>query len=973
MIPPPTPTAPKPSPRPASRPRNRWGWRLAAVAALSTSAAGAAAAEPDGPVQFNRDVRPILVSNCLSCHGGVKQQGGISFVYADQVLPPDGWAVEPGDPDASPLIERVEMDDPDLRMPPPEHGPPLTPREVDVLRRWIAEGASWQDHWAFEPPVEPPLPGVNDQQWPREDLDRYVLARREQEGLASTPDAPPYRWLRRASLDLTGLPPTPAQRRRFLSELESDGEAAYQQAADRLLASPHYGERWASVWLDQVRYADSMGLGLDSPRSVWQYRDWVIRSLNADLPYDQFTVKQIAGDLLPGRDPDNLVATACQRLTQSNEEGGTDDEEFRVAAVLDRVNTTWQAWQGMTFGCVQCHSHPYEPFRHEDYYRFTAFFNNTADSDLDDDAPTYRAPNDPADNKQAEQLDEEIRSLGEQIWAAGHELLSDEQAWRPLTGLTASANNATRLQVERAGDHDEFFTVGTIERGARFTLEAPLPADLQPLTAIRGVVLPGAPETARADSEWGFVWSRVEAELVVPSDEGEQVSPLKIARIIGDEPHPLFSPQASLDKRSRRGFSALSRIYHPRSAALVLEQPAEVPPGARLRLRIAHDVQMVGAFSLVSRRGHLAVSDRPGFTALLTAPALAEQRRRLGQLTKQRRAIPSTATPVMQERPAHLARESHVFERGLFLDKGPLVTPGVPESMPELPAGRPADRLALAQWLASPDNPLTARVAVNRVWARVFGAGLVETEEDFGSSGEPPSHPQLLDYLALRFQGEHGWRFKPLLRELILSSTYRQSEVATPAAKAADPANRLLSRGPRVRLPSEAVRDQALALAGLLSDQMYGPPVRPPLPEGVWRPFAAGDKWPAPEPGSPQRYRRSIYTYTKRSIPFPTFATFDQPSREFCAPRRLRSNTPLQALEVLNSEAFHECSVALAERMAGRGEDPREQVRWGFELVTCRPPTDSESDVLVELFEHPDGGGQAVAAALLNLDEVLMK
>ncbi|WP_390620784.1 PSD1 and planctomycete cytochrome C domain-containing protein [Posidoniimonas corsicana] len=935
------------------------------------SEAGGPESEPPTRVDFNQHIRPVFVSHCLSCHGGVKQQAGISFVYRDQVLPPEGWIVEPGDPGSSIIIDRVIEDDPSLRMPPAEHGPPLSSREIDLLRQWIAEGATWKEHWAFEPPPEPEVPTVKNHAWARSDIDRFVQARREQVGLDAPPDSAPHRWLRRVSLDITGLPPSPEELERFLAELDSLGDGAYGRVVDRLLASPHYGERWASVWLDQVRYADSKGLGLDGPRSIWKYRDWVIRSLNADMPYDQFTIKQIAGDLLPGRDPENLIATACHRLTQTNEEGGTDDEEFRIAAVLDRVNTTWQTWQGMTFGCVQCHDHPYEPFRHEDYYRFAAFFNSTVDTDLGDDAPLFAAPLQTADYKVAEQLDEQIQSLQESLWAKGFGMLEDDGSWTPLQGLSAKTSNATVLDVEEQSAHDEFTTVGTIQHGATFTLEAPLPAGLESLTAIKGVVLPLDPEAAKGDSEWGFVWSHVSAELLLPSQS--EAKPLDLVRVIGDEPHPIYDPQMSLDSKSGRGFAALSRIYYPRRVALVLSSPVVIPRGAKLRLTIAHRVQMVGAFSLTSRRGWLAVSGNPDFTDFANSPTIAKQREQLAKLQEQRREIRSTPTPVMQERPTHLARQTNVFERGLFLDKGKQVSAGVPSTMPPLSRNQPADRLAMAEWLASEKNPLTARVAVNRVWAQLFGVGLVETEEDFGSSGEPPSHPGLLDHLALRLQNQHDWRFKPLLRELVLSSTYRQSEVASSTAKTSDPNNRLLSRGPRHRLSSEMVRDQALALSGLLVRDLYGPPVKPPIPDGVWQPFAAYDRWPAAPRGDADRYRRSIYTYTKRSIPYPMFATFDQPSREFCSPRRLRSNTPLQALQTLNSESFDECTEALAERITQTTGTPEEQIAWGFKLVTCRPPKGEELTVLTELLEHPGGGAQAVAKVLLNLDEVLMK
>ncbi|MCG8648603.1 MAG: DUF1553 domain-containing protein, partial [Pirellulales bacterium] len=519
-------------------------------------------------------------------------------------------------------------------------------------------------------------------------------------------------------------------------------------------------------------------------------------------------------------------------------------------------------------------------------------------------------------------------------------------------------------------------TVGTVSRGTDITLRAPLPKQVDRLTALRITVLPLDPDKAVADSEWGFAWSHVTAGLLVPGEKDPRQLP--IARLIIDEPKPFFDPQESLNPKSNRGFAAYSRIHYPRQAALLLKTPVEIPAGARLQVTLKHRVYLLGAFALISRRGHLAVSTDERFTELLKDEQTASLRSQLAGLGKQRAAIKSTSVPILRERPEHLSRPTHVFVRGLFLTKDKEVTPNTPASLPPLPEGMPADRLALAKWLVSPQNPLTARVAVNRFWARLFGIGLVATEEDFGSSGEAPSHPQLLDFLALRFQHEHGWKVKGLIRELVLSSTYRQNSRSRPELLQRDPQNRWLARGPRHRLSAEVVRDQALAVSGLLNPKVFGPPVHPPIPEGVWRPFSANDKWETPQPGGEDRYRRSIYTYTKRSIPYPMFAAFDAPSREFCTPRRLQSNTPLQALMTLNDATFAECSAALAGRMQDSDQTPRRQLRHGFLLVTSRLPTDRELDDLVALYqvgaaEGQQGGLKAVASVLLNLDEFLTK
>ncbi len=947
------------------------------------------------PVDFSRDIRPIFNDHCVSCHGGVKQAGGVSFVYRDQVLgkaKSGNTVVVPGDLKSSELIYRVTTDDADDRMPPvDEHPEGLSVAEIATLKRWVNEGAPWGEHWAFVAPEPQTPPAVADSTWCRNGIDYFVKARLDAERIEPSPDAAPDRWLRRVSLDLTGVPPTPGERKAFLDDLEKRGEPAYAKIVDRLLMSPQYGERWASVWLDQVRYADSKGLGADGRRNIWKYRDWVINAFNSDLPFDQFTVEQIAGDLLPNRTMDDLVATAMHRLTQSNEEGGTDDEEFRIGAVIDRVSTTWQTWQGTTFGCVQCHSHPYDPIKHDEFYKFMAFFNNTSDTDLDEEWPVVRVPENPADYEKATLLDERIATLNETIWESDFAQLTDHNNWLPLSDIKASSNKSTQLVVETNGEYGEYHTVGTVEQDSDFTIESGFPEGMEQLTAIRFTGLPQNPKTAERDSEWGFVLSYVEAKLVVPGDEKPR--PIELTHIIADEPEPFQDPYESFNEKSRQGFGAYSRINQPRQIAFVLKQPLELPPGAVLRFTLKHRVYMLGAFPLIAQRGHLAVSDSESLIGRFTDPQITDERARLTALEEQRSQIKSTSIPVLKERRPEFARQTHVFIRGLFLTKDKQVFADVPESFPALPAGVPADRLALANWMVSPENPLTARVAANRFWARLFGPGLVVTEEDFGSSGDAPSHPELLDYLALRFENEHAWSVKNLLREMVLSRTYRQTSKVRPELYDRDAQNRLLATGPRVRLPAETVRDQALAVSGLLSKKQFGAPVHPPIPDGVWKPFQSGDKWDIPAVGDEDRYRRSIYTYTKRSIPFPMFAAFDAPSREFCTPRRLRSNTPLQALMMLNDDTFAECAQALGQRIRNDKDGSLdEKLAYGFMLVTGTESRTEQIDELRSLFQtvqanywsHPDelrdidqspddAAFAMVATVLLNLDEVVMK
>ncbi|MEM6470713.1 MAG: PSD1 and planctomycete cytochrome C domain-containing protein [Planctomycetota bacterium] len=926
-------------------------------------------------VSFNDSIRPLFNKHCTACHGGVQEAGDVSFSYRDRVLPPDGWIVEPGKPDESILIERILSDDPDIRMPPPEHSAGLNDREVALFKRWIEQGATWTEHWAYEKPTAPAKPSLKDEDWCRQPLDRFVLSRLESEGIEPADQEQPERWLRRVTLDLTGLPPSPEERASFLSRIKAQGDAAYESVVEDLLSRGSFGERWASVWLDQIRYADSKGLGLDSRRNIWKYRDWVISAINEDVPFDEFTVKQLAGDLLPDRTIDDLIATAAHRNTQTNEEGGTDDEEFRIMAVLDRVNTTWQTWQGVTFGCVQCHSHPYDPFRHDEYYQFAAFFNNTADCDLNEDWPIVQAPIDPRHTKRASDLDAKIRRINRELWSREFEFLSDNEHWQPLRDLRVASSNATKLAIDAKANHDEFHTVDTISKNLVITVEAPLPSSLDELTGIRLTAMPLDPEKAVDDSEWGFVLSHLSAQLIVPG--ADSPLPIVFTRVLCDEPEPFYDPQQSLNPKSKQGFAAYTRIHHPRTAAFLLESPLEIPPGATLKVKLDHRLFILASFSLVIKRGKLDVTGDLRFTERDDDNAQSE-REKLAKLKRERSKIASTSVPVLRNRETHLQRPTHVFARGLFLNKDKEVSPGTPESLPPIPADQNVDRLAMSRWLVSPENPLTARVTVNRIWARLFGTGIVATEEDFGSSGEPPSHPKLLDDLATRFQSSMGWSRKTLIREIVLSSTYRQSSAIRDELYERDASNRLLARGPRHRLSAELVRDQALSISGLLSTQMFGKPVHPPLPSGVWRPFAGGDKWKTPKRDDPNRYRRSIYTYTKRSIPFPMFASFDAPSREFCAPRRLRSNTPLQALMTLNDETFIECAEAFAKRIMEAANTVDERLAAGFAMATSRNGSQSEIDDLRHLFDalsdfDEQQRYESIATVLLNLDEVLTK
>lgn len=918
-------------------------------------------------VDFNSQVRPILTKHCTACHGGVQVAAGISFAYKDDLLS----VIDPGDPDDSYFLERIVTDDDSYRMPPKEHGPRLSKNEIEVLRKWVAQGANWSKHWAYQLPQRHEMPMVSNPQWPRQPLDYFVLRKLDELGVEPSEQAEASRWLRRVSLDLVGIPPTPEQLLAFQTDIAADADAAYESAVDRLLASERFGERWASVWFDLVRYADSRGLSEDSPRDIWKYRDWVIDAFNADMPFDSFTKKQISGDLMPNGSLEDRLATAVHRLTASNEEGGTDDEEFRVAAVLDRVDTIWQTWQGTTMGCVQCHDHPYEPISHDEFYRFMAYFNNTADCDLDNDWPTLAIPLDEGKYAQATQLDQEIEKLRENLWQRDWQVAHLEPEWYAAGISNAKTSNATKLTIEHINGQDRYRTVGTVARNPVITVRLSVPEGLSEVTGIRLTALPLDEEKALKDAEVGFVMSEI--DVAVTSGEKGQSEEVALSAVIGDEPFPYSSPTKSL-KDSNEGFGAYTRIHHPRHLVLIPETPIKVNPQSEVVIKIRYGVFNLAAFSLVARSGQFDVTSDARLTELLKNEQRHADQKRLSKLQKDRKAIASIDTPVLVQRPSHLARPSHRFDRGLFLTKAEEVQPGVPKVLNSHGQDLP-DRLLMAEWLVSDQNPLTARVMVNRLWARMFEIGLVPTEGDFGAAGDMPSHPELLDDLAVRFREDYQWSIKSLLREFALSSTYRQSSRVTDDFDRKDPQNRLLARGPRRTLPAETIRDQMLFVSGLLNQEMEGTPVYPPIPNGVWR--ARRGSWKEHKVGDPNRYRRSVYTYVKRSVPFPMQATFDAPGRDVCTTQRLRSNTPLQALMLLNDEAADECAAALADRMKELSNDLEEQVQYGFLQSTCRMPREDELARLIKLYhdtaaDSNEGSAlQAVAAVLLNLDEVL--
>jgi len=937
-------------------------------------------------IDFARDIQPILNAKCTGCHGGVKAAGGISFIYENQVINFEGDSgvpvVTPGDLEKSEMIYRIMTDDEDDRMPPlDDHPEGLEPREIELIKNWVKQGAKWSGHWAFSKPLAQELPDVTLSEWPKKRTDYFILSRLESEDISPSEAADPSQWFRRASIDLTGLPPTLKELEEFNQSVSAEGvDAAYEATVDRLLASPHFGERWAQMWMDLVRYADTQGYEKDKGRTVWPYRDWLIRAFNDDLPYDQFTIKQIAGDLLPNRTVDDLVATICHRNTQTNTEGGTDDEEFRVAAVIDRISTTWTVWQGVTFGCVQCHSHPYDPIRHEEFYEFMAFFNNSEDTDLDNDYPVLSYPTASEDLQKGFDLQEKISSSRESLNEPGRVLGLDK-------GLVWETSNDLTLATNRGNIHlakDGYIRTGGTP-ASDLTLDISFPA--KPVTAFRLRIQPDYNDPAKLPSR-GSVATQFMVTLEMPDGTEKK---LPVSEVFADTLAGPHDPMEAI-RPSGMGFGGYPKLFGPRWAVFVLKESLTPLAGATIRISIENKAATTGNQMTPLRRFAIDTNSDPRWTELVNDQSRATAWRQYHKMRADLKAIPSITIPVMEERPPAGARETRLFVRGNWIDKDQAVTPGTPGVFHPLPPGN-ADRVALAEWLVHPDNALTSRVFVNRIWSHLFGLGIVETLEDMGSTGELPSHPELLDDLAVRFQSEMGWSLKNLLRELVLSAAYRQDNAATPEVLEADRRNRLLARGPRTRLSAEMIRDQALTVSGLLSRKSFGPPVMPPQPDGIWAgAFGGGGKWE--NSTGEDRFRRAVYTYWKRTSPYPSFLTFDAPAREICSARRIATNTPLQPLITLNDPVYLECAQALAKRMDEEGgESIPDKMTKGYLLANLSQPdetvlrelTNLYRDVLAELESDFTDDSKSLgatphtaaltltASALLNLDTVLTK
>ncbi|MCW5981386.1 MAG: DUF1553 domain-containing protein [Bryobacteraceae bacterium] len=965
-------------------------------------------------------------------------------------------AVVPGDLDASHLVRRITADRPALRMPPVASNLALTPPEIETLRNWVIQGAKWEKHWSFIPPARPPLPEVKNRAWPRNGIDWFVLERLEAEGLQPSPAAGRATLLRRVSLDLTGLPPSPAEIDAFVNDPSPD---AYEKAVDRLLASPRYGERMATPWLNAARYADTNGYQYDGERYMWRWRDWVIDAFNRNQPFNRFTLEQIAGDMLPGATLDQKIATGFNRNHRANTEDGIVAEEYAVEYVVDRVETTATAFLGLTLGCARCHNHKYDPFTQKEFYQVYSYFNNVPElgraMKYGNSPPLLPAPTADQQTRRDElerrmevhqKLLRDHQPELERAQAAWERRIREGEAvhWVPSSGLdlAVSFDGEGRVPVApgRIGMAGVFDGNAELDAGDvlgydiqdRFTLSAWVRSDSAPHGSVLskmadkpdgkgyGLYLNHGKVHVHLTSNYVNDAIRVETEEVVPAGSWHHLTVTYTGSRMAE------GVAVYIDGRAAPVKVLMDTLYRPfRNAGGEFKHPFRVGGGAGPERRFRgwiDDVRVYGRILQPEEISAIALGDplnavarKPAeqrsdierlklrwyFLEHAAAPEYREAWKQLVELTREKEKLERTfpTVMVMAERP--VPNETHLLVRGAYDKPGEKVEPGLPAVLPPLPAGAPNNRLGFAMWLVDPSNPLTARVAVNRFWQAYFGVGLVKTTEDFGAQGEWPSHPELLDWLATEFV-RTGWDVKALQKLIVTSATYRQSSRVTPELLRRDPENRLLARGPRQRLPAEMVRDQALYSAGLLAEKLGGPSVKPYQPDGLWKEIAMQDM-DYVQSKAPDLYRRSLYTFWKRTIAPPLMVNFDAANHESCVVRETRTNTPLQALNLMNDVTFLEAARFVGQRMVTEGGQDRDaRLRYGFRLVTGRPPAAAEAETLrnalnfhLDYFSneaaaktyleqgdspsdpslHPRelASYAAVASLILNLDETITK
>jgi hypothetical protein len=1014
------------------------GCCLAAAWASSAVAAGATPPAAGKKVEFARDVQPILADNCYFCHGpdAHHREANLRFDKLDPkegpLAPRDGYAiVAPGKVDDSVLVMRITADDPDVHMPPPDSHRKLTDAQIELLKRWIEQGAKWGKHWSLEVPKRPEVPEVAEvpalkgRAWPRNPIDNFVLAKLQKQGLNPSPEADKETLIRRVTLDLTGLPPTPAEVDAFLADSSAD---AYEKVVDRLLASPRYGEHMAWAWMDLARYADTNGYQNDPTRTMWPWRDWVVKAFNENMPFDQFGTWQIAGDLLPHATQEQKLASGFNRNHPYNGEGGRIPEETRVENVLDRVDTTSTAFLGLTVRCAKCHDHKYDPISQKEYYQLYAYFNQCSETGAgkyvnEGNVPPVISIATSEQQKKLAALKAATKRAEEHLAAALPAIEAKEKAWEESARYEKGWIVATPVSAKSQGGatlrtREDSSVLASGKSPETDVYEVVLRTDLSRVTGVRVEALPddslphGGP--GRSSDGGNFVLTGLEASAA-PLADGGHPKPVKFSAADATYSQKNFDVAGAIDNDPKTGWAALMPPDKNRlSAVFRFAEPVTFAHDrggeVHLTFRFASQYKQhaLGRFRLALTDG--SAPTLPVSNALAVPPGQRSEKQkvRLRDFYRDRIStelkplndavaaagkaladFQSTLTRVMVMDDA-TPRETHVLVKGAYDKPAERVEPGVPAVLNPLPVegarepggsaagAKPStarssptinNRLTLARWLFDPANPLTARVTVNRYWQRFFGVGIVKTVEDFGVQGERPTHPDLLDWLAVQFR-QSGWDVKAMHRLIVTSATYRQSSKVTPELQERDPENRLLARGPRGRLPSPVIRDQALAAAGLLVEKVGGPPVKPYQPPGVWEEATFGIIKYKQDHGD-SLYRRSLYTFWRRIVGPAEF--FDVPSRSQCSVRPSRTNTPLHALTTLNDPTFVEAARNLAQRiMTTAGPSPEDRLNLAYRLVLSRAPQPKEEAVLtaaLERLKQQYGADKDAAAKLLAVGE----
>ena len=1012
-----------------------------AIVVLIASSESIHAAKPNQnkTVDFAGEVYPIFRRSCIECHGPEKQESDLRFDDRENLL--DSGMVDVDSPEESELLRRILLPrGHDEVM--PSLGDPLSKNQVSILRRWIQQGATWPDdfqpagHWAYQSPKRPQVAEGELADWAMSPIDTFVLKRAETEGLPLSPKATPEKLIRRVYFDLIGLPPTPEEVNAFVA---NPTEQHFEQIVDALLKRPQFGERWARPWLDLARYADSHGFQRDNLREIWAYRDWVIQALNDDMPFDQFTIEQIAGDLLPNATESQKIATGFHRCTPTNVEAGSLPEETRIEQVIDRVNTTGAVWLGTTLECCQCHDHKYDPFSQKNYYQLLAYFNSTemeadraskSPSSIKFQGPSMSLANAEKDSKRAE-FQQQIAVVKKQQTERSKELDSDLEAW--FSSISQSINESPQthaLSVEQFTSDGNTDSYKVLEDGSILLVgdDPPVQDHYQAtfrtevtgisafrLDALQHDSLPGKGPGRGDPTRRNFVLNKFSVELReidTKADKKRKIKPLAFASAKASFSQKGWNVAGALDDTPKSGWAISPKFSESHWAVFILDEPLDVPENMEIVVSLAHEyggARSIGNFKISAIIGNYDVESIPAEivkAAKKPAEKWSKQERKklltyrveqdketkkltqeIAKIQKEINQLTPDTTLVMIE--LDKARKSTLFERGDYRNPGESVQAGTPGILHDLPKG-PSNRLSLAKWLVSQENPLVARVTVNRWWAELFGRGIVQTLEDFGVKGDSPSHPELLDWLAVELM-ENGWSMKQLLKTIVLSNTYQQSSNISSEVDEQDNINQWLSHGPRFRMDAEMIRDNALSVSGLLSLKQFGPSIYPYQPDGLWSKVGGTSYNYKVSPGSEQ-HRRGIYVILKRGSPYPSFSNFDATSRLACTVNRSRTNTPLQALTLLNDPVYVEAAEALAKRVIlDQGKESLEtQLNYAFQLCTARQPTDSERNVLQHLYQQQlnienqakskkqdsDTNLKAwvsIATVLLNLHETITK